>query len=345
MSQVLLTSDAHLGCRNNSEIYLNTYVRNNRDFVIPLIKEYDIEEHHELGDDWDNRNVINTKVASIYIQEHDYYSKQCPKVKRKKGTGNHDCYYKNTRKINSIESFLAGRYKNLEIITELKEFKVGSASFIFAPWFVTNEEASEFFKHKADVALGHFAIRDFELVPGIIDKEGLLPDWFRKSFKLTFSGHYHIRREYDGIVMVGNPYQMTWNDYNNEKGAYILDTETLEYKFIPNTLAPKYVKIMLSRFDECKREDIENNFLKLYVDVETKDSELIKINDKIISWKPLSFNVEEILNAKVDYSGLDVALNDPIHDLYQYIENRKDNYDKNKLFSIIQELQREINLQ
>ena len=59
---------------------------------------------------------------------------------------------------------------------------------------------------------------------------------------------------------MGNPYEITWADYNDPRGFHIYDTETMETEFIPNPYS-MFHKIYyddekleygdLSRYENC----------------------------------------------------------------------------------------------
>ena len=55
-----------------------------------------------------------------------------------------------------------------------------------------------------------------------------------ENYKKVFSGHYHTRSSDGKIFYLGNPYEMFWNDVNDERGFHIFDTETLEHTSVNN---------------------------------------------------------------------------------------------------------------
>ena len=41
-----------------------------------------------------------------------------------------------------------------------------------------------------------------------------------EKYKNVYSGHIHLSQKYNNIIMVGNIFQMTRNDANNDKYIY-----------------------------------------------------------------------------------------------------------------------------
>jgi DNA repair exonuclease SbcCD nuclease subunit len=63
--------------------------------------------------------------------------------------------------------------------------------------------------------------------------DGLSKEIFDK-FDLVFSGHYHHRSSDKHIHYLGNPYELTWQDYNDPRGFHLFDTDTRTIDFIRN---------------------------------------------------------------------------------------------------------------
>jgi DNA repair exonuclease SbcCD nuclease subunit len=54
------------------------------------------------------------------------------------------------------------------------------------------------------------------------------------KFDRVYSGHYHTRSDDGKVFYLGNPYQMFWNDYGDDRGFNIFDTETYKITFCKN---------------------------------------------------------------------------------------------------------------
>ncbi|MDD5651662.1 MAG: hypothetical protein PHF86_14805, partial [Candidatus Nanoarchaeia archaeon] len=81
-------------------------------------------------------------------------------------------------------------------------------------------------------------------------------------------------------------YQLTRNDIDEEKGFVILDTETLNYEFINNTISLKYIK--LNYPDNFSKETITGNIIDVYVkyDDSYDENEIQKYVHKIEEYNP-----------------------------------------------------------
>ena len=81
--------------------------------------------------------------------------------------------------------------------------------------------------------MGHFEIAGFAMYRGMESHEGLSKDLF-KQFDMVFSGHYHHRSNDGHIYYLGNPYELTWQDFNDPRGFHLFDLQTRELEFIGN---------------------------------------------------------------------------------------------------------------
>ena len=63
-NKVCLITDLHFGVRKNSEVYFDSQKNFLTNQLIPYLKENDITKIFFLGDIFDNRNNINTKVQN-----------------------------------------------------------------------------------------------------------------------------------------------------------------------------------------------------------------------------------------------------------------------------------------
>lgn len=290
-SKFALLSDIHWGINNNSDIKNNILIEF-IDWYISLLKERKIKTVIFLGDWFDSRTNLSVKTINIVL-------KICKKFEDNKinmflAVGNHDIYYKDNLEVNSLNIFT--EFKNITILKEatvLYNEKTNKNIFVF-PW---NTFSSEY--GTCDLMLGHFNFQGAKLV-GSINTTGETIESLFKVSPRVFSGHFHLRNTYTRnngeLITVGNPVCQTWGDYNNQKGVYIYDLETMSHEFIENTVSPTYQRIYFSKFKQ-KLEDLKNvkgNFVEFVVDEKVNLEIVAKITKLINSRNP-------IINCKVDH--------------------------------------------
>ena len=197
--------------------------------------------------------------------------------------GNHDAFYKNTLEINSLECLLQ-EYDNLNLYTQPSEVTVGGRKLIYLPWICEqNEKQTVNLLQKTDseVVLGHLEMAGFKTNPTYTANHGRETSEFSK-FELVMSGHYHTKSKQGNFLYLGNPYQMYWNDYADQRGFHIFDTETLKLQWIKNHY---------EMFQKIFYDDTKNNYYELNVE-DYKDT-VVKL----------------VVENKTDYTGFDYLIN------------------------------------
>jgi DNA repair exonuclease SbcCD nuclease subunit len=104
------------------------------------------------------------------------------------------------------------------------------------PWICPEnyqESIDEMKNTKAEICMGHFEIAGFAMHRGMESHDGLSKEIFDK-FDMVFSGHYHHRSDDGHIYYLGNPYELTWQDFKDTRGFHLFDLERRELEFIPN---------------------------------------------------------------------------------------------------------------
>ena len=156
-------------------------------------------------------------------------------------------------------------------------------------------------------------------------EEGLKVKDLLKKSPLVISGHFHTRHEKKfgkgTILYVGNPFQMDFGDTGNQKGYYILNLDTLDYKFTPNTVSPNYKKISLSELvrEGTITKDIVDlfagNIARLKVDMNISQADMDIVIKKLTLLKPEALTVDydnnfnrliDDTDNKEDLSGIDI---------------------------------------
>jgi len=123
-----------------------------------------------------------------------------------------------------------------------------------------------------------------------------------EAFQKVFSGHFHHPSETGNITYLGNPYEITWSDYNDSRGFHIYDTETMETEFIQNPYS-MFHKIYydddkldygdLSQYEDCYVKIIVQKKNNSYL-FETLMDKLIDVGVGHISVVDNLFDIEDI---------------------------------------------------
>lgn len=347
MNKGILLTDLHAGIRADSNIFLKSFENLFKDFLPEIIKKQNVSNIFILGDIFDNRNHLNLKTINLVLSTFKEFLSSHPTLEVYILIGNHDLFYKNTREINSLK-ILEDKFNNIHIISEVTRKKILNRDIVLCPWIIDKTDITETFKEPADVCLGHFAINGFEMIQGFKETEGLSQSDFDSCFKLTFSGHFHLRNEIGRIIYIGTPYQLSWNDCGSTKGVYVLDFDTLNYDFIEYTSAPKFKKIYLSRVKNKTidiKKEICNNFIRLILDDNIESEILDKLNYIISGLNPLSF---EVVDEEKSFGEVIISENSsgPVEFLDEYIEvmSLNDNVERDILKRKMNELFRRVEI-
>jgi DNA repair exonuclease SbcCD nuclease subunit len=245
--KVAIFSDLHLG------IYGNSYEWHKialfwAKWISKELAKKKIKDIFFLGDFFHNRSEISVQTIHVAAEVLTHF-KDFNIIML---VGNHDAYYKNRSDVHSL-GFLKG-FPNITIVDEQSYFiHAYGKQLEFVPW---NYDMSD---DKVDYLFGHFEIQSFKMNNFKVCDHGLSPTKLINKSTNVFSGHFHNRNEkkYAGgsIHYVGNTFPMDFADVDNQKGYYILDIETDELEFFPNTVSPKYKKILVSKLKDVKEED------------------------------------------------------------------------------------------
>jgi len=230
--KVVILGDVHFGARNDNPNFSRFFEKFYNEIFFPYLEQNEIEHIIQLGDVFDRRKFINFSSLNDCYR---YFFDRLKHFKTYIIAGNHDVYYKNTNKLNSLELLINRPY--IEIITNKpKEIDIGGVKILLCPWITDDnyEQSLEIIDStKAQIMMGHFDMIGFEMYKGHVSDIGFDPKRFNK-FDIVLSGHYHHKSQAGNITYVGTPYQMMWTDYDDLKGFHIFDTDTRELEFISN---------------------------------------------------------------------------------------------------------------
>ena len=116
-------------------------------------------------------------------------------------------------------------------------------------------------------------------------------------FRKVKSGHVHLVQSNKHFSFVGSPFQMDRNDYGDQKGIFIIDTNDDTEEFIPNNISPVFKKVrVVNEDDVIFLETLKDS--KDYIDIAIS-------NNLLISNRKLRRKLEIILEsnkfASVEY--------------------------------------------
>lgn len=249
-NKIIILGDVHFDVANGNQTVLDNQLAFFNNQLFPYMRENNIKTIIQLGDLMDNRNKVSVNV-SHYLKK-DFFD-----VMRREGIslytliGNHDIYHKDTREIHSLELFNE-IYDNFHIVNDILTLNISDKKLLIVPWVLPDEKYNFEDYLDTDYIFGHFETNGVEMVRGINCNSSHAFDM--DSFKgiKTFSGHFHLRRYYEGsnIFYVGTPNQINWSDYNENKGFHVLDIPTGELEFVENVVSSKHIKIILNSEDK-----------------------------------------------------------------------------------------------
>jgi hypothetical protein len=222
---------------------------------------------------------------------------------------------------------------------------VGGLSILLVPWINSeNREKSVAMINKSNspVCMGHLELNGFRATPGHMMEHGMEWDIFKK-FKKTFSGHYHCRSNQDNIYYLGNPYEMFWNDVNDEnRGFHLFDTETLEHTPINNPYRLHHVIYYNDHdYQLFDARELENKIVKVVVRKKSDRVKFEKFIDKLYNSNVAELKVVEnfILHDVEDFEAFESE--NTLSILNRYIEESQVDLDKSRIQKMIQDAYQE----
>jgi DNA repair exonuclease SbcCD nuclease subunit len=348
--RVAIITDQHFGARNDSTAFLDFYERFYNDTFFSTLDSNNIESVLILGDTFDRRKYVN--FYSLDRAKKMFFDKLEERgIKVFMIAGNHDTYFKNTNEVNSPELLLA-EYTNIHLINNAQDIIVHDTPICFVPWICPDnyEESIETINaSKAEICMGHFEIAGFAMYRGMESHEGLSKDLF-KRFDMVFSGHYHHRSDDGHIYYLGNPYELTWQDYNDPRGFHLFDLQTRQLEFIrnPNTMFER-IEYDDSLIDPSIAEynHLSNKYVKIVVVNKNDFYKFDKFITKVYNVNPYEVKIiedfSEFSEGEIDS---DINLEDTLDVLSNYIDSVETDLDKDRVKTFMKSLYTEaINLE
>ena len=243
---------------------------------------------------------------------------------------------------------MLGEYNNITIYEEPTVVQLDREKVLMLPWICTDnyEQTMETIKTTdAKTCFSHLELTGFVLVPGMPNLHGMDPDIF-SELDLVVSGHFHHRHSRGNVTYMGNPYEITWSDYNDPRGFAIYDTgeRTLAYHDNPFRL---FYKIY---YDDSHFEGVNDisNFdfdrivggsVKLIVSKKTDFKRFDHFVDKLYQCSLIDLKIIEDFSEFEDEAiGEDVNLEDTMTLLKEYVDVVETDLNKQRIKNLLQSL-------
>lgn len=345
--KIALINDTHFGARNDSEAFDDFFYKFYDNVFFPTLKERNITTMIHLGDITDRRKFINYRILDRFRRDFMWKLGDMG-VDTHIIIGNHDTYFKNTNKVNSMDALFTSYDGQNEpwIYSEAQTVDFDGCKILMMPWI--NPENYEYAMKQieetdAQVCFGHLEIKGFMMYKGHVNHDHGVPAETFNKFDLVASGHFHHKSSQGNIHYLGNPYQITWSDYDDIRGFHIFDTETRELEFIPNPY---------TIFEKILYDDRENDYLDFdFKKYEGKFVKLVvvnKINTAVFDRVVDNLSAIDLEELKIieDFSDFDnvyiedekLQLDDTLSLLNSYIENIETDADKNRISDMMKTL-------
>jgi DNA repair exonuclease SbcCD nuclease subunit len=323
--KVAIITDQHFGARNDSIAFLDFYEKFYDTIFFPTLEKEGIKVVLNLGDTFDRRKYVNF-YALDRAKKMFFDRLRDNGIQMYMLAGNHDTYFKNTNEVNSPDLLLC-EYNNITVIDEPTTIQVDENPICMMPWI-----CPENYQHsldtlkltEAEICMGHFEIAGFAMYRGMESHDGLDKKLFEK-FDMVFSGHYHHRSTDGHITYLGNPYELTWQDYNDPRGFHLFDLSSRKLTFVENQYR------MFERFeyddtiwdpDGIDTEFASEKFVKIVIVNKTDHFKFDKFMQRVYNKNPYEVKIiEDLSEFNEGVINEDINLEDTMSVLDQYIDS------------------------
>lgn len=273
--KAILFGDIHFGLKNNS-VRHNDDCLEYIDWVISLAKKEKCETIFFLGDFFHNRSTIN-------VQSLDYSLLALDKINNNFNqcfwlTGNHDLYYKDSRKTTSVR--FIEKFKNIHLINDI----ITLDGVTFVHWLLSGEH-TKVKNINSQYLMGHLELPHFFMNSTI-----QMPDLGNMSrdelahYGEVYSGHFHKRQVYKNISYIGNAMPHNYADaWDDNRGCCVLEWgKTPEYYNWDR--CPKYLTLTLSQLlDNPDMFLDDRTYAQVAIDVALSYEEASFIKETLLS--------------------------------------------------------------
>lgn len=267
--KILLVGDIHLGLGfpNRLDHFFNVSTKYFNDFLFPYIENNLTKDDIIvlLGDLFDNRDVVPINVLNYGQMLLERMSKTCPVHVL---IGNHDIYNKSTNNVNSVKPF--DYIPNIHVYENPTKILFNNKSILILPWVEHRDEQVKLLKQYSgcDYLFCHSDLNGARMHLTSVahrNKNKIDVEDF-DGYKHVYSGHIHLVQHNKNFTFVGSIHEMDRNDYGNQKGIFVLDTDNDTEEFIPNNISPKFKKVYLNTEEDIAQiETRTNDWIDLFI--------------------------------------------------------------------------------
>ncbi len=282
--KVAVIADTHFGVRGDDPYLRSNQIAFMEGTFLPWLRETGIKRVIHLGDLFDRRKYVNYVTAKAC-----WDSLVHPLIQMGVDTdyivGNHDCYYRDTNELNSINTLYG---EHVRVIASPTVIDLGGRNTALVPWICegTQEASDAILAARPEIVMGHLALTGFKMDGGQVCSGGTDPSTMASS-SLVLSGHFHTRSRQGNIHYIGATEQYTWADYGEDRGFVIINTDTLDVEYVNNPLAA-FTKIV---YDDTEGEEevmskiishrVKGQYVKLMVRSKNDPFLLERVIDKV----------------------------------------------------------------
>ncbi len=216
-----LIGDLHFGVKAGDTTFLE-FQLNYLERKIKDMYDKGIRTIVQAGDAFDNRRMLDVRVAVEFKDKLYSILKQYPDLNIIFTIGNHNIFYREDNSVHNL--FFLNEHPQIKIVVEHEQ--IGNVLYI--GWINKNNQ-EEILKvindTTAEYLVSHLELNDFAMYRGVLATHGMDASLFKK-FKGVYTGHYHTVSSYGNINYIGSPYHITWMDYPDgvDRGWFELDT-------------------------------------------------------------------------------------------------------------------------
>jgi DNA repair exonuclease SbcCD nuclease subunit len=338
---VALITDQHLDGRKGSVAFWEYFEKFYDEVFFPTLEKTGVKTVIDLGDTFDNRKGIDFNVWNR-VRQHYFQRLEDMGIFVHMILGNHCVYYKNTNEINSPDLLLKD-FTNIEIYSSPETVNIDGTNILMMPW-INSQNFEETMRHindtSAEIAMGHLELNGFEVTPGMKMDHGMDPSIFKK-FKQVFSGHFHHKSTKGNITYLGNPYQMYWNDYKDERGFHLYEPKTNKLKRVKNPyeIFKKIYYNDVDRDNSIDPSEYTNTYVKVVVEEKRDYYKFEQLIDSLYAADVHDIKIIETL-VEQDQADQDVSLEvkDTLTLLNEYIDEVEVSVDKSSLKKLMRSL-------